>query len=71
MHFILYTVQMLINFHVDVLWTHSKTMTIDAPVEHGVESCNFIHSHLRHIQNLSHFVHGSNWKPSMLPLCQV
>jgi len=71
MCFILYIVHMLINFPVDVLWTHSKTMTIAAPVEHGVESCNFIHSHLRHIQNLSHFMHGSNWKPSMLPLCQV
>jgi hypothetical protein len=42
------------------------------PVEHGVESRNFIHSHRWHFEQLRHIIHNAYARPSLvLPLAKV
>jgi hypothetical protein len=43
-----------------------------APVEHGVERSDFIHSHWLHFEQLRHIVHDADARPSfVLPLAEV
>ena len=42
------------------------------PIEHGIESCNFVHPHGWHGKEVGDIVHDANACPSLvLPLCKI
>ena len=44
----------------------------DLPIKHGVEGCNLVYSHCRHLEQLSDIVHDADTCPALvLPLAEI
>ena len=65
----------------DLIWSHQPARCCGAHLnvvgssrfaqEHGVESGDFIDSHVRQFKNFGNFMHRRNWKPTVLTLGEV
>ena len=44
----------------------------NAPIKHGIESCDFVNPHRWHLEHLGHVVHDADARPTLvLPLSEV